>query len=73
MVLPTLRTLCPARYSSMLQSFHDLVADVMHRHGGVADDPQGDDGFMCYFGHPVASEDAAAMAVLASMRAWLLR
>ena len=55
------------RYSSMLQTFHDLVADVMHRHGGVADDPQGDDGLMSYFGHPLATEDAAPRAVSAAL------
>jgi class 3 adenylate cyclase len=62
-----LHTLGAERYSSMLQSFHDLVADVMHRHGGVADDPQGDDGLMSYFGHPVAAEDAAPRAVGAAL------
>lgn len=56
------------RYSSLLHAFHDLCADVMHRHGGVADDPQGDDGLMSYFGYPVAGEDAAPRAVLAGLK-----
>jgi class 3 adenylate cyclase/tetratricopeptide (TPR) repeat protein len=63
----TLQTLGAERYSTLLQSFHDLCADVMHRHGGVADDPQGDDGLMAYFGYPVAAEDAAARAVDAAL------
>lgn len=55
------------RYSSLLQAFHDSCADIMHRHGGVADDPQGDDGLMSYFGYPVAGEHAAQRAVSAAL------
>ncbi len=40
----------------------------MRRHGGQPDDPQGDDGVMCYFGHPHALEDAAVRAVEAGMK-----
>jgi class 3 adenylate cyclase/tetratricopeptide (TPR) repeat protein len=50
-------------YSERLTHYHQKVAQVARAHAGLADDPQGDDGFMCYFGYPVASEDAAAMAV----------
>jgi class 3 adenylate cyclase/tetratricopeptide (TPR) repeat protein len=54
-------------YSERLTHYHQKVAQVARAHAGLADDPQGDDGFMCYFGHPVASEDAAAMAVRAGL------
>jgi class 3 adenylate cyclase/predicted ATPase len=54
-------------YSERLTLYHQKVAQVARAHAGLADDPQGDDGFMCYFGHPVASEDAAAMAVRAGI------
>ncbi len=54
-------------YSERLTLYHQKVAQVARAHAGLADDPQGDDGFMCYFGHPVASEDAAAMAVRAGL------
>ena len=55
------------RYSQVLQSFHDLCARIVHDHGGLADDPQGDDGLMSYFGFPVAVEDAAPRAVNAAV------
>ncbi len=54
-------------YSERLTHYHQKVAQVARAHAGLADDPQGDDGFMCYFGYPVASEDAAAMAVRAGL------
>ncbi len=54
-------------YSERLTHYHHKVAQVARAHAGLADDPQGDDGFMCYFGHPVASEDAAAMALRAGL------
>lgn len=54
-------------YSERLTLYHQKVAQVARAHAGLADDPQGDDGFMCYFGYPVASEDAAAMAVRAGL------
>ncbi len=54
-------------YSERLTHYHQRVAQVARAHAGLADDPQGDDGFMCYFGHPVATEDAAAMAVRAGL------
>jgi len=54
-------------YSERLTHYHRLVATVATRHGGRADDPQGDDGFMCYFGYPVASEDAACNALRAGL------
>jgi len=54
-------------YSERLTHYHRCVAQVAARLGGLADDPQGDDGFMCYFGYPVASEDAAANALRAGL------
>ena len=54
-------------YSERLTHYHRRVADIAQQHDGFADDPQGDDGFMCYFGYPVASEDAAAAALRAGL------
>lgn len=54
-------------YSERLLQYHQRVAAIALRYGGLADDPQGDDGFMCYFGHPVAQEDAAAQALRAGL------
>ena len=62
-----MHTLGDEEYSERLTLYHQKVAQVARAHAGLADDPQGDDGFMCYFGHPVASEDAAAMAVRAGL------
>ena len=47
------------RFSEVLAEFHRRCAQILNGHGGALDDPQGDDGFMCYFGFPVAREDAA--------------
>lgn len=55
------------RYSEVLAAYHRLCASVLGRHGGAADNPQGDDGFMCYFGLHAAREDAAAQAVQAAV------
>ena len=54
-------------YSERLTHYHRRVADIARQHAGLADDPQGDDGFMCYFGYPKASEDAAASALRAGL------
>lgn len=62
-----MHTLGDEEYSERLTQYHQKVAQVARAHAGLADDPQGDDGFMCYFGYPVASEDAAAMAVRAGL------
>lgn len=51
------------RYSELLADFHALCAHTAAAGGGTLDDPQGDDGLMCYFGFPVAREDAAAQAL----------
>ncbi len=62
-----LATLGAERYSDLLASYHDRCASIVARHGGVSDDPQGDDGIMCYFGVPVAHEDSAARALRAGL------
>lgn len=54
-------------YAERLGQYHARVAAIVRRHGGMADDPQGDDGFMCYFGFPVAREDAPAQALRAGL------
>ncbi len=55
------------RYSLVLESLHATCAAAVQRHGGVSDDPQGDDGVMSYFGYPEASESAADQAVAAGL------
>ncbi len=54
-------------YSERLSQYHQRVARISRAHAGLADDPQGDDGLMCYFGHPLASEDAVALALRAGL------
>jgi class 3 adenylate cyclase/predicted ATPase len=54
-------------YSDMLVQLHARCTDAVRRHGGQPDDPQGDDGVMCYFGHPLAVEYAAVHAVEAGL------
>ncbi len=55
------------RYSDMLDSYHATCAGIVARWGGVSDDPQGDDGIMCYFGVPLAYEDSVARALRAGL------
>ena len=55
------------RFSEVLAEFHRRCAQILNGHGGALDDPQGDDGFMCYFGFPVAREDAASQALRAGL------
>jgi class 3 adenylate cyclase/tetratricopeptide (TPR) repeat protein len=54
-------------YAETLSIVHARCTDVVRRHGGQPDDPQGDDGVMNYFGHPAALEDAAVHAVGAGL------
>ena len=54
-------------YADMLVRLHALCTDVVRRHGGRPDEYQGNDGVMCYFGHPSAVEDAAVHAVEAGL------
>lgn len=55
------------RYSELLADFHDLCTRTAATCGGSLDAPQGDDGLMCYFGFPVAREDAAVQALRAAL------
>lgn len=54
-------------YAETLTALHRRCADIVHQHGGQPDEPQGDDGVMCYFGHPAALEQAAVRAVEAGL------
>lgn len=55
------------RYSELLAQYHERCDEILRSRGGSPDDFQGDDGAMCYFGTPVAREDAAAQALHASL------
>jgi len=62
-----LRKLGAERYSETLDRFHGNCAEVVGRWGGRANAPQGNDGVMCFFGLPIAHEDAPAMALKAAL------
>ena len=62
-----LATLGAERYSDLLAEYHRRCSRIFEVCGGAPDDPQGDDGAMCYFGFPVACEDAAVKAVRAGL------
>lgn len=62
-----LQRLGEERYSELLSAFHAECAAIVQRHGGLPDDPQGDDGTMNYFGYPEADENAAEHAVAAGL------
>lgn len=55
------------KYSDLLSRYHERCLEILHSHGGAPDDFQGDDGGMCYFGTPVAREDAAVQALQAGL------
>ena len=61
-------TLGAERYSEVLAEYHKRCEQIVAGCGGAPDDPQGDDGIMCYFGFPVAREDAASRAVRAGLK-----
>jgi len=54
------------KYSDVLSQYHQRCLAILRSHGGTPDEFQGD-GTMCYFGTPVAREDAAAQALQASL------
>ena len=54
-------------YADTLATVHERCAQILRRHGGQPDNPQGNDGLMAYFGHPVAIENAAVRAVEAGL------
>lgn len=56
------------KYSELLSHYHERCTEILRSFGGVPDDFQGDDGAMCYFGVPVASEDAAAQSLRAALQ-----
>lgn len=62
-----LQSLGDEGYADMLVRLYAVCTDVVRRYGGRPDEYQGDDGIMCYFGHPSAVEDAAAHAVEAGL------
>lgn len=62
-----LKDLGDEAYSDTLTALHLRCADIVRRHGGRPDEPQGDDGVMGYFGYPVALENAAGRAVEAAI------
>ena len=55
------------RYSELLSGYHQRCAEIVHYHGGTAEDARGDDGVMCYFGLPVATEGSAEQCILAAL------
>lgn len=55
-------------YSELLARYHAILDETVAAHGGRADDPQGDDGVMCYFGFPQAVENAAVLALRAGLQ-----
>jgi class 3 adenylate cyclase/predicted ATPase len=63
-----LATLGAERYSEVLAEYHKHCKQIVAGCGGAPDAPQGDDGIMCYFGFPVAREDAASRAVRAGLK-----
>ncbi|HEX6361993.1 MAG TPA: AAA family ATPase, partial [Albitalea sp.] len=63
-----LNALGAERYSDLLAEYHKRCARIFEACGGTPDDPQGDDGAMCYFGFPVAREDAAVQALRAGFQ-----
>jgi class 3 adenylate cyclase/predicted ATPase len=54
-------------YARRLSRLHERIRQQVLAHGGKAGDPQGNDGVMCFFGHPVATEDSAVRAVTAAL------
>ena len=56
------------KYSDLLAQYHRRCTEILDSFGGAPDDFQGDDGAMCYFGMPVAREDAAAQALRAGLQ-----
>ena len=60
-------TLGDERYSELLAGYHRQIAGIVVRHGGIAEDARGDDGVMCYFGLPVATERSTEQSILAAL------
>lgn len=62
-----LDTIGGEQYSELLVRCHQRCADIIRRHGGMANDPRGNDGVMCYFGYPASTEDSALKAIRAGL------
>lgn len=54
-------------YSDLLAEYYRRSASIFRAFDGMSDLPQGDDGYMCYFGLPLAREDAAVQALRAGL------
>lgn len=54
-------------YAELIPELLTRCMDIARRRHGHPNDPQGGDGFMCYFGHPVALESSAVHAVQAAL------
>jgi len=61
-----LETLGAEKYSELLDRYHARCARIVMRWGGMASNPQGSDGIMCYFGLPVAHEHSALQCLRAA-------
>lgn len=62
-----LATMGSEAYTDTVNRMHATCAQVVRDWGGMASNPQGSDGVMCYFGLPVAQEAAAANALRAAL------
>lgn len=56
------------QYSLKLLEYHRRFARVVERCGGLSDQPQGNDGVMCYFGVHHVHEDTVCAAVQAGLQ-----
>lgn len=62
-----LDTIGGEQYSELLVRCHQRCAEIIRRHGGIANDARGNDGVMCYFGYPASTEDSAVKAIRAGL------
>ncbi|MEY4295601.1 MAG: hypothetical protein RLY82_1289, partial [Pseudomonadota bacterium] len=54
-------------YAVLIEAIHAQYAEIVTKHGGISDLPQGDDGLMCYFGALLSDERAKESALLAAL------
>jgi class 3 adenylate cyclase/tetratricopeptide (TPR) repeat protein len=62
-----MQTLGIEQYSQALLNCHSRFAEIVKEWGGISDQPQGDDGIMCYFGSLAAKEDSPRSAIFAAL------
>ena len=55
-------------YANAITDMHNRCKMIVLHHGGVSCDPQGNDGFMSYFGYPLANERVPEQAVAAALQ-----